>query len=126
MTNYDFNVDHSNPQERKTIYGFGKEMIFNIKQKRRKTIKSKTLIRKLKSPAKMASGVSTMFFSSDFNELCDRLKLFLQDIQAGINSKLINEKIVAIIDKLLEYKCISKKQHKQVSNKCNLLHTKKK
>ena len=70
----------------------------------------------------MASGVSkTIFLSSDSNELCDRLKLLLQEKHAGNKSYLIDEEIVAIIDKLLEYKCISKKQHKQILIKCNLL-----
>ena len=70
-----------------------------------------------------ASGVSkTIFLSSDPDELSDRLKLLLQEKQAGNNSDIINEEIVAIVDKLLEYKCISKKQHKQFSIKCNLLH----
>ena len=64
----------------------------------------------------MASGVSkTIFLSSDPNELCDRLKLLLQEKHAGSNFHIINEEIFAIIDKLLEYKCISKKQHQQIS-----------
>ena len=29
--------------------------------------------------------------------------------------------MIAIVDKLLEYKCISKKQQKQILIKCNLL-----
>ena len=70
----------------------------------------------------MASGVSkTIFLSSDPDELCDRLKLLLQEKHAGNNSDIINKEIVAIIDKLLEYKCISKKQPKQILNKCNLI-----
>ena len=38
MTNYDFNVDHSNQQDRKLIYEFAKEMNFNNKQKGKKAI----------------------------------------------------------------------------------------
>ena len=41
---------------------------------------------------------------------------------AGNNSNIYNDEIVAIVDNLLEYKCISKKQHKQLLMKCNLLH----
>ena len=37
------------------------------------------------------------------------------------NSVIIDQEIVAIVDKLLEYKCISKKQYKQILLKCNLL-----
>ena len=122
MTNYDFNVDHSNQQDRKLIYEFVKEMNFNTRQKGKKSDRDKSIVRLLRSPAIMASGVSkTIFLSSDPNELCDRLKLLLQEKHAGNNSDIINEEIVAIIDKLLEYECISKKQHEQILIKCNLL-----
>ena len=122
MTNYDFNVDHSNQQDRKLIYEFVKEMNFNIRQKGNKSNRDKSIIRLLRSPRILASGVSkTIFLSSDPDELCNRLKLLLQEKQAGNNSDIINQEIVAIVDKLLEYKCISKKQHKQILIKCNLL-----
>ena len=123
ITNYDFNVDHSNQQDRKLIYEFAKEMNFNIKEKGKKSDRDKSIKRLLESPAIMASGVSkTIFLSSDANELCDRLKLLLQEKHAGNNSDIINDEIVAIVDKLLEYKCISKKQHKQILIKCNLIN----
>ena len=122
ITNYDFNVDHSNQQDRKLIYEFVTEMNFNIRQKGNKSDRDKSIIRLLRSPRIMASGVSkTIFLSSDPDELCNRLKLLLQEKQAGNNSDIINQEIVAIVDKLLEYKCISKKQHKQILIKCNLL-----
>ena len=71
----------------------------------------------------MAWGFTkTIFLSSDPDEFCNRLKLLLQEKQAGNNSDIINDEIVAIVDKLLEYKCISKNQHKQILIKCNLLH----
>ena len=47
MTNYDFDVSHSNPQGQKLIYEFGKEMMFIIKQKGRKSNRHKTLIKML-------------------------------------------------------------------------------
>ena len=118
MTNYDFNVDHSNQQDRKLIYELAKEMIFNIREKGNKSDRDKSIIRLLRSPRIMASGVTTIFLSSDPDELCYRLKLLSQEKQAGNNSDIINDEIVAIVDKLFEYKCISKKQHKQILNKC--------
>ena len=122
MTNFDFNVSHSNPKDQKLIYKFGREMNFNIKQKGRKSDRDKSMIKILKSPAIMASGISNIIFlSSDPDELCDRLNFLLQEIQAGNNSDLINKEIVAIVDKLLEYNCITKKQHRQILIKCNLL-----
>ena len=46
-----------------------------------------------------ASGASkTKFLSSDPDELCDRLKLLLQEKQAGNNSDIINQEIVAIVE----------------------------
>ena len=74
----------------------------------------------------MASGTSLNFLPSDPNELCDRLKLLLQENQAGNNSNIIKEEIVIINDKLLEYKRIASKRHKQTLIECNLLHANKK
>ena len=122
MTNYDFNVSHSDPEDQKLLYEFGKEMTFNIKQKGRKSDRDKSMIKLLISPAIMASGVSnTIFLSSDPDEIRDRLRLLLQEKHAGNNSDIFNDEIVAIADNLLEYKCITKKQHKQILIKCNLL-----
>ena len=114
ITDYEFNVDHSNQQDQKLIYEFAKEMNFNIREKGNKSDRDKSIIRLLRSPRIMASGVTTIFLSENADELCDRLKLLLQEKHAGNNSDLINDEIVAIVDKLLEYKCISKKQHKQI------------
>ena len=66
-------------------------------------------------------GSKTIFLSSDPDELCDRIKLLKQEIQTGNNSNIINEEIDSIVAKSLEYKCISKKQHKQILIKFNLL-----
>ena len=106
------------------MYDFAKEMHFDEKQVGNKSTRDRTLINLLKSPGLMVSvsGVSkTIFLSSDPDELCNRLKLLLQEKHAGNNSDIINGEIVAIVDKLLEHKCISKKQHKQILLKFNLL-----
>ena len=122
ITNYKFNVDHSSLQDKKLIYQFAKEMKYDIDSIGRPSVRHNSMIRLLEQPAIMASGFSkTIILSSDPNELCDRLKLLLQEKHAGNNSDIINDEIVAIVDKLLEYKCISKKQHKQILIKCNLL-----
>ena len=102
---------------------FAKEINFDTKAQGNKPTRDKTLIKLRKPPGLMvsASGVSkTIFLSSDLDELCNRLKLLLQQKQAGNKSDIINDEIVATVDKLLEYKCISKKQHKQLLIKCNL------
>ena len=122
ITNHKFNVDHSNPQDKKIIYEFAKEMKYDVKSTGRPSVRHDSMIRLLNQPAIMASGFSkTIILSSDPDELCDRLKLLLQEKHGGNNSNLIDEEIVVIVDKLLEYKCISKKQHKQILIKCNLL-----
>ena len=69
MKIYDFNVSLSNPKDQKLIYEFGKEMNFKIKQKGRKSDRDKSMIKLLKSPANMASGISTIFSSSNPDEL---------------------------------------------------------
>ena len=56
----------------------------------------------------------TICLSSDPDVLCNRLKFLLQEKPTGNNSDLINDEIVAMVDKLIEYKCITKNQHKQI------------
>ena len=99
-------------------------MNFDVKAPGNKYTRARTLMKFSKSPSLMvsASGVSnTMFVSSDPDELCNRLNLLIQEKHAGNIYIKSNDDIVAIVDKFLEYKCISKKQHKQILNKCNLL-----
>ena len=124
ITNKNYNVNLASLADKKLMYDFAKEMHFDLKTQGNKSTRDRTLIKLLKSPGLMvsASGVSkTIFLSSDPDELCIRLKLLLQEKHAGNNSDIINDEIVAIVDKLLEYKCISKKQNKQILLKCNLL-----
>ena len=126
ITNTKYNVNLASLADKKLMYEFAKEMHFDMKASGRKSTRDNMLITLLKSPGLMvsASGVSkTIYFlSSDPDELCERLKLLLQERHAGNNSDIINDEIIAIVDKLLEYKCITKKQHKQILIKCNLLH----
>ena len=122
ITNTKFNVDLASLSDKKFMYDFAKEMHFDLKAPGNKSTRDRKLIKLLESPAIMASGITTIFLSETPNELCDRLNLLLKEKQAGNNSDIINEEIVAIVDKLIEYKCISKKQHKQSLAKCNLLH----
>ena len=125
ITNSKFNVDLASLSDKKLMYDFAKEMHFDQNAVGNKSIRDRKLIKLLKSPGLMvsASGISkTIFLSSDPDELCERLKLLLQEKHAGNNSDIINEEIVVIVDKLLEYKCISKKQHKQILIKCNLIN----
>ena len=121
MTNNNYIVDHASLADKKLMYAFAKEMNFDLKAVGKKSTRDRTLIKLLKSPAIMASGVTTKFLSENPDELCNRLKLLLQENPSGNNSDIINHEIVAVVDKLLEHKCICKKQHKQILFKCNLL-----
>ena len=124
ITNKNYNVDLASLSDKKLMYDFAKEMHFDVKKIGNKSTRDRTLIKLLKSPGLMisASGVSkTIFLSSDPDELCERLKLLLQEKHAGNNSDIMNQEIVAIVDKILEYKCITKNQYKQTLYKCNLL-----
>ena len=121
ITNSKYNVDLASLTDKKLMYDFGKEMNFDMKAQGNKSTRDRTLIKLLNLPGLMASasGVSkTIFLSSDPIELCGRLKLLLQEQIVGNNSDIINDEIVAIVDNLLKYKCISKKQHKQILIKC--------
>ena len=87
-------------------------MHFDLKAVGKKSTRDRTLIILPKSPVLMvsASGFSkTIFLSSDPDELCNRLKILLQTRQDGNITEMFNEEIVAIVDNLLEKKCISKK-----------------
>ena len=124
ITNSKYNVDLASLSDKKLMYDFAKEMHFDQNAVGNKSIRDRKLIKLPKSPVLMisASGVSkTIFLSSDPDELCERLKLLLQEKHAGNNSDIINEEIDAMVNKLLEYKCITKKQHEQILIKCNLL-----
>ena len=89
ITNSKFNVDLASFADKKLMYDFAKEMHFDPKAFGNKSIRERKLIKLLNSPGLMlsASGLSkTIFLSSDANELCDRLKLLLQEKHAGNNS----------------------------------------
>ena len=119
MTNYNFNVDHSNPQDRELFYEFGKELKFNIKHVGRKSPRDKTLLKLLKSLAIMAAGNSTIFLTENPNELCGWSKFLLQEKQPLNNAALIYEEIISLCDKLLEHKSISTKRRKVLQLKCS-------
>ena len=110
ITNSKFNVDLASLSDKKLMYDFAKEMHCDLNTPGNKSTRDRKLIKLLNSPSLMvsASGISkAIFLSSDPNELCDRLKLLLQEKHAGNNSNINNEEIFAIVDKLLEYNCIS-------------------
>ena len=109
ITNKNYNVDLASLADKKLLYDFAKEMNFDLKAQGNKSTRDRTLIKLLKSPGLMVSASCVpkrIFLSSDPDELCNRLKLLLQEKHAGNSSDIINDEIVAIVDKLLGYRCI--------------------
>ena len=64
ITNHKFNVDHSNPQDKKLIYQFAKEMNYDIKSTGRPSTRHNSMVRLLDQPAIMASGFSKQIINS--------------------------------------------------------------
>ena len=105
ITNKNYNVDLAKLSDKKLMYDFAKELNFDLIAISKKSTRDRTPVKILKSAGLMvsASGVSkTLFLSSDPNELCDRLKLLLRKNQAGSNSDIINQEIVATVE-LIKY-----------------------
>ena len=101
MTTKNYNVSLASLSDKKLTRDFAREMKFDTKAQRNKSNRDRTLIKLLESPDLMvsASCVSkTMFLSSDPDEFCHRIKLFLQETYAGNNSDLINQEFK--VDKL--------------------------
>ena len=125
ITNKNYNVDLASLSDKKILYDFAKEMNFDVKCFGRKSTRDRTLINLPKIPSLMffsSGSLKTIFLSSNPDEFCNRLKVLLQQKQAGNNSDINYQEIVAIVDKSLEYKRISKKQNKHFLNKCNLIN----
>ena len=110
ITDYDFNKTHL--ADAKQTINFLDEMHSDIHAKG-KSSRDKNLKNYFNKRAILASGLETNFLSENPNELCDRLRLLLQEEQAGNISDMINQEMVAIFDKLLEYKFITSTQHKK-------------
>ena len=76
-------------------------MNYDTKSIGRPSIRHDSVIKIPNSTAIMASGISkTIILCSDPNELFDRLKILSQERHGGNISNLIDEEIVALVDKL--------------------------
>ena len=80
---------------------FNKETIFDILNKVKNFQKGKGL--PTIGATTESNEVEYIFLPSDSNELCDRLKILLQEKTGGNNNPQINQEIMAISDKFLEY-----------------------
>ena len=75
-------------------------MNFDIKNIGRKCTRDSSIVELLKLPAIRASRISTIFLSSDPNELCDRLRLIIQQNQFGNDTNTFDSEIIV---KLINY-----------------------
>ena len=55
-----------------------------------------------------------VFLPSDPDELVDQLKLLYFEKLGGNDNPQLNEQIIALVDKLLGYECITTNQHKNL------------
>ena len=70
----------------KNNYGFCNRNVSQRKSFRQKSTRDKSLIKLPKSPAIMASGISTNILPENLSGLCDRFKLLLEEKSSRKNS----------------------------------------
>ena len=60
--------------------------------------------------SQLGSGLNFIFLPSDPDELVDQLKLLYLEKVGGNDNPQLNEQIIAIAEKLLQYECITPSQ----------------
>ena len=70
-------------------------------------------------PSTSASSL-LIFLSGNPDELCNRIRLIIQEKQ-GETTKVFDDETIAMNDKLLKYKCITPTHHKKNLTRFNLL-----
>ena len=104
-TNKNYNVDLANLPDKKLMYEFAMKKSCDEKTLGNKSVRENFFINLLQSPVIVASEISTKILSKNPNELCDRLKLLLQEKKPRKNNfVIINEEVFATTDKFLQYK----------------------
>ena len=69
----------------------------------------------LHTPSRSKSPIY-LFLPSDPNELVDQLKLIALENVGGNDNPMLSEQIIAIVDKLLEYECITTNQPQKITS----------
>ena len=111
ITNKNYFVDLASLADKKLTHDFAEEMNFDVKAMGNKSTWDRILLNLLKLPSLMisASSISNKrILPANLVELCDRLKILLQDKQAEKKWVLINEEKFVIFYKFLEYNCSTK------------------
>ena len=113
------------PQNVNLIYSFLNDMKYNInygdkKSKRYYFIKdliNQYIYQQIPYQlSQLGSGLNYVFLPSDPDELVDQLKLLYFEKIGGNDNPMLSEQIIAIVDKLLEYECITTNQHQNITS----------
>ena len=116
-------------QNVKLIYNFLKDMNYDLNDGDKKSSRY-TIIKylfqpqfgseldrysDLHTPSRGKSPIY-LFLPSDPNELVDQLKLIALEKVGGNDNPMLSEQIIAIVDKLLEYECITTNQPQKITS----------
>ena len=112
------------PQNVNLIYSFLNDMKYNINygdKKSKRYYFIKDLINQYiyqhipYQLSQLGSGFNQyVFLPSDPDELVDQLKLIVLEKVGGNDNPMLNEQIIAIADKLLQYQCFTTNQHQNL------------
>ena len=116
-------------QNEKLIYNFLKDMKYDLNygdKKSKRYYFIKDLINQYTyrdQQSQLGSGLNFIFLPSDPDELVDQLKLLYFEKVGGNHNPMLNEQIIAIADKLLQYQCITTNQHQNMHSTFGLIST---
>ena len=111
------------PQNMNLIYSFLNDLKYNINYEDKKSERYyfiKDLVYQYihqQIPyqlSQLGSGLNFVFLPSDPDELVDQLKLLYFEKVGGNDNPQLNEQIIANVDKLLEYECITTNQYQNI------------
>ena len=121
-------------QNENLIYYFLKDMKYDLNYGDKKSSRYK-IIKFLLQP-QLGSGLNQytrasspskssicIFLPSNPDELVDQLKLIVLEKVGGNDNPMLSEQIIAIVDKLLEYECITTNQHQNMHSTFGLIST---
>ena len=104
ITDKTYNVYSAELPDRKLLYQFAKRTYIDQNSLGNENTRDVFLFRLLKSPAILASTISTKLLWEKPVELCDRQKLLLQEQKARKKCNIITNESIAIAAKLSEHK----------------------
>ena len=107
-TKFDREINNKN-----IIYNFLTDMNYNKNYGDKKSIRY-YFIKNLYNQYYQQLGSGFVFLPSDPDELVDQLKLLYFEKIGGNDNPQLNEQIIAIVEKLLEYEFITPSQHQNI------------